>query len=517
MIRRTHPDASQLNALLDAEVSGLAVSVPTGNVGDAVTAYRQVLALEARPLVDSRHMSSLWQEMMAELTSAEMTTRHERSEFATGGRGRMRAVLGLSLAIALFLGLVAAGVGEIPWFGDSDKGGNPRTIPAAVGQPNPSPGVPTALLWEYSMPEGEQFDYFGMTMYGSTVYRFLSSNSFTGIEARDARTGDLLWQHETKTTGWPLVADEYGVYFRHSSAEEPAAFTALDVESGRVMWHSEPLAQARASVISDGVLYVSDFNDATVAIDTSDGSVLWTFEAAPDDWKEPYAVSMFEIAVLDNAIATVTTQEDVVLLDKETGRELWRVGGFHSVATKVTAVGNQLVVSTAVWWDGKTATPVASPASEVGRGAVVNRVVSLDLSDGSVRWERYVAGPVVQPVTAGSTFALIGVPTTMDGKEPAEEHGESEVYGYLTGIDALGGDVLWTEALGDLSALATAGSDEAIVLGGIDGISVVDQEGILLPEAADGRRYEVMDLRVADGIAVASLSGGGMAGFSVGT
>jgi outer membrane protein assembly factor BamB len=298
---------------------------------------------------------------------------------------------------------------------------------------------------------------------------------------------------------------------------------ALSPETGEQLWFAELPGTPRGQIADDGMLFTVDDGDATTAIDTVDGSVAWQFVDSESDARtsQPDAVALYGgdlPAVSETVVFTFTTGGDVIAIDRESGEEIWREGGFHSVASHLALAGDVLVVMSAEWWHGKNATPIATPhdadVAEEGFEAVVHHVYGLNPADGSVLWEQYIAGQVQQPAVSGSTIAFIGVPSGLDENSPVTTLLEDEVSKNITGIDASNGEILWTLHAGSnlywqAYAVTDANGEElGFVASSIDGITFWSESGEEIPLLSGDNHFGVSSLASVDGVTVASLGDG---------
>ncbi len=225
------------------------------------------------------------------------------------------------------------------------SGAHPTNVPPAVEQerapetvvtghePTVVPAVPPAFgaLWSTTPPEGGTLDYGSMASSGTTIYRQLATPSFIGIEAIDAASGGVLWSHDADWSRM-IAADELGVYYYVQAQSEGRSgrVNALDT-NGALRWRADLQADPRSLNAVDGVLYIADVAGVTTAIDTADGSQLWTYtDASMNSGDQPSSVLVRDggtPVVLSDAVATLTDDGEVVLLDRKTGAVRWSVPG----------------------------------------------------------------------------------------------------------------------------------------------------------------------------------------------
>jgi outer membrane protein assembly factor BamB len=277
-------------------------------------------------------------------------------------------------------------------------------------------------------------------------------------------------------------------------------------------------------VADNGTLFVVDEMNTTTAIDTVDGSVAWQFVNAESD---ALPVGPGTIAVYgdglpvasDTTVVTLTTGGDVIAIDRESGEELWRKSGFHGVASHLALAEDVLVVLSAEWWDGKDATPVASPETTT-RPAVVNGAYGLSLSDGTTLWEQHLAGPVHKPAVSGTTVAFIGVPSGLDEDGPETTQLEYEVSRNVTAINVETGVVVWTTPAGanlfmEIESWTSEDDQSSLfVAGSSDGVKFWSLTGEEKHSGAGAQEYFINDLVTGNGVLVAMLADGTLIGIN---
>jgi len=98
----------------------------------------------------------------------------------------------------------------------------------------------------------------------------------SGIWALDARTGAVLWTHDTGGFVYqtPVVAD--GVLYAGFSS---GPLLALDAKTGDLLWESRDWG-LDTPLLADGVAYAGSIDGRFLAIDARSGLLLWGFDAA---------------------------------------------------------------------------------------------------------------------------------------------------------------------------------------------------------------------------------------------
>ncbi|CAN5613409.1 hypothetical protein BH23CHL5_BH23CHL5_13240 [soil metagenome] len=435
-------------------------------------------------------------------------------------------LLRLAAVLCLALGL-AYGV-STGWF--SGDPGTPSTIPAVSLQDETgTPDVEmeatayagAGFLWQVTLPDGESVDFGGMAVHDGTVYRLLATSSFVGVEAVDSQTGTVRWKQNADLSNWSVTADEKGVYYFVSSSSEARAgyVTALDAESGTVRWRAELSSPPRWFNAVDGVLYVSDEVDRTLAIETAAGATIWRSDADQRVATASQRIVLYETPlVLSESVVTITTDGTVVSLDRSTGMPNWRVEGFDPAGTMVSQADDGVIVSSASWWRGMEGTPLASPETDEVSNAVVKRIVRIS-SDGSVTWEATIAGSLLPSAVSDGVVAVNGVPADLVNGQPAEAYREDDVSQHLTGIDLASGEVLWTTPPGDavytFLSSSQARPDAGFVVIGTDGLTLLSTEGELRQVSHGGEPLLANQMVWIDGVVIAHGIDGRLLGIAV--
>ncbi len=214
------------------------------------------------------------------------------------------------------------------------------------------------------------------------IYVVTSDNHLVALESD---TGTKVWDVTSENANWskPVYGD--GLIFVTSTDRH---VYALDANDGSPAWQKRlDGSNAAAPLLVDGVLYVASFDSNLYAFDPPTGDVLWQFAADDTLWSTPeHVAGIIYLADLAGRVYAV---------DAETGEGIWdsslRVSG--SVQAGIAHDGDSVFVGS------------ASNDNETGW------LASIDMSDGRVRWENSVPGPVHNtPVLVGDSVVIAVAP-----------------------------------------------------------------------------------------------------------
>jgi outer membrane protein assembly factor BamB len=209
----------------------------------------------------------------------------------------------------------------------------------------------------------------------STVYVGAADHK---VYALDAGTGSIKWTRALRT--FPnLVGVEDGLLFVGSNAfdqtvatPQPDAVYALDTSTGAIKWKSAVMGFI--STLINHVIYLTTSDNRLYALNSSDGSALWQFQA--DAAPSVIGVENGQIGVL--AVQnTFGSFADFSMLNASTGTAQWR---FPSTGT--APIGVATVDAGVVYLASR-----ANPDSFIS-----DEVVALNASDGSTRWQNAHVG-----------------------------------------------------------------------------------------------------------------------------
>ncbi|MCW4010220.1 MAG: PQQ-binding-like beta-propeller repeat protein [Candidatus Bathyarchaeota archaeon] len=308
--------------------------------------------------------------------------------------------------------------------------------------------------------------------------------------ALDAKTGDVLWDKETKAS--MLFAGSYadGKFFRGGAYDN--TFYCFDASNGDILWTSSPETSngywCSGSAVAYGMVYALNKDGYLYAMDTTDGSVVWKYNCSLSLFFPGYPV------VADGKVYATTSQRasfdpstnqsstsQFACLDAFSGNLVWtlpieahapresvavaygrlyiipgyvNVGALNSYITpgqvwalgtqpwnmyrrdaQHTAVGQSGPTNLTLTWAFATSGAVASSPSAVdGRiyvGSQDNFVYCLDARSGSLVW-KFKTGDRIE-------------------SSPAVFNGSVYIVsddGYLYSLNATDGNSLWTRYIG---------------------------------------------------------------------
>jgi outer membrane protein assembly factor BamB len=358
------------------------------------TSYRPLTAAKPHP------NSSPWEHSRRTDLAPLRAPRHQRPSL-------LASVLSLAVLVALI-----AGAGFVAWRALSPGQSDP-TPTVTLGQSSPThaangspPPASDVIAWQRDLPAIQFADFGGMALADGLVYRLitidaqLENDSFEGVEAIRADTGEIAWRYVSHWNRYRgLAADDAGVYFISS----PDRIDALDANGGDPRWSRQLDERIISIALADGVLFAWDESNTMTAIDVTDGRVVWETASGdstkPEATEDGYVLSLLQPAVGTTNVAIISANGALYAFDRKTGEVAWSTPGFDPVRSYVTVTDDVLFALTH-----------AEPAPDevkipdepmIGTG--------IDLDDGSVMWAMSVSGPLTQPVAPGGTeqFHLI--------------------------------------------------------------------------------------------------------------
>jgi len=248
------------------------------------------------------------------------------------------------------------------------------------------------------------------------------------LVARHAFNGTLLWKRPIDEWGW----NQWG-----------------DHSYGNGRWNHPTHINRRLVAVGDRVYTTLAFNAPLTALDAATGQTVMTYPETEFTDEILYHEGTLVLSVNTarqgpgHIQATPPVEKAVVALEAETGKLLWRTGGFTGVASKADAIER-----------------VTHLSMVLGGGKVFlieeDAVVALDLATGRRVW-RKERPDRPRPVTYGSYYftnlcglvyhdgvVLFMEPDATLKKQPWNAPARSE----LAGLSAETGEVLWTRPSG---------------------------------------------------------------------
>jgi len=149
--------------------------------------------------------------------------------------------------------------------------------------------------------------------------------------------GDLLWAFETQHYLWaqPLIHDE--TIFMGSMDHSMYALSLAGEERWSVKLSG---AIVNAPIISEdgSTLYVSSLGSELVALDTSDGTSIWTFESEESIWGE--------MVLVESTVFIADSDGNVYAVDASNGAELWKKKVSSAVIGGIAQLEDGIVLAT---------------------------------------------------------------------------------------------------------------------------------------------------------------------------
>ena len=171
------------------------------------------------------------------------------------------------------------------------------------------------------------------------VYVLTGANSLYALEAS---TGKQVWLYtRTETSslsirGGSKPAYQAGTVFVGFS---DGALVALSGKTGQIKWekqlnHNKRFRDLDSNPLLDGeVIYVLGYDDATYALRSSTGDLVWKFE------KGGYG----SLLMIGDRLYYATTTDEFVALDKTTGKQIWSSPISGGIATSAALLKGVLV------------------------------------------------------------------------------------------------------------------------------------------------------------------------------
>jgi outer membrane protein assembly factor BamB len=273
----------------------------------------------------------------------------------------------------------------------------------------------------------------------------------TGIEQWRARvdtvTEPRLPSNHEKTRwdryGSSVVADKQRLYI----ASRDKNLYALDVKSGRVLWRvaADDIMTATPA-LHDDLVISADYAGKVRAVSASNGSARWTYDAklgVPGD-----------IVIAENRVLVGSRSYDLIALDANSGKELWKAYR---------------------WFSWIESPPVVRDGVLYTGSSDATNVYAINLADGSLRWKAPVPGYSWQRIALTDDLLITG--TLGKGAYPASRNGS------LFALDRETGAIRWM--------YLDPPSEEAVKAGRNWGFaaSPVMGEGVVYAADFNGRVY----------------------------
>ncbi|MGR9115499.1 MAG: outer membrane protein assembly factor BamB [Gammaproteobacteria bacterium] len=175
------------------------------------------------------------------------------------------------------LGLSLSGCAALePLSGITDyfMGGEDNTDPPAE-LTEYKPEISVDLLWKESVGVGADEKFLKLVP-GISQGKIVAADSRGVVEARDLKTGDLIWEADTEEhfAGGPGVGNETIVL-----GTSDAAVIALNAVNGDMLWRVTVSSEVLSvPVVAQGTVVVKTTDGRVIALNEADGDTLWTYE-----------------------------------------------------------------------------------------------------------------------------------------------------------------------------------------------------------------------------------------------
>ena len=253
-------------------------------------------------------------------------------------------------------------------------------------------GAELKKAWSHT--KGQQTDAYALmppVVAGGRLY-FVSGKGV--LYCLDPKTGDALWSHRltSKDVSFILGGGCAVSAGRVYAASVEGACDVLEAATGKVLWHHNVAQLLRAAPkVSGGRVFLATVRNQLDVLDAANGKPLWTHQGVPEELQ--FLGSSLPAISGDDVVVCYSSGE-IHKLNAKTGRSLW-----------------SYVLSPDVQVEELSKIPhiVASP---IVQGNVVyvtgsfQKTIALDLTTGTVLWEKNVGGLETPVVLANSLFLV---------------------------------------------------------------------------------------------------------------
>lgn len=226
------------------------------------------------------------------------------------------------------------------------------------------------------------------------------------LEAADLATGTRLWRLDLEENLGPLAVDGDVAVLAG-----PDESMVVELATGTVRWHADTRPGVHGDVLGDGLVLTGQLpvtdGPLLVARDVVDGHTVWTWGSG----------NSAQVHRRPGGEVLVASDQGLAVLDAATGQERLRTDTRSDWIVDV--VDDVAVVVAARHGDPAGHDPADEPGTTL---------LGVDLTNGSIRWERDVDTSRINPGTAGGLLLM-----------SSPQH--------LTAIDAATGEVAWQQAL----------------------------------------------------------------------
>jgi alcohol dehydrogenase (cytochrome c) len=267
--------------------------------------------------------------------------------------------------------------------------------------------VPAARIEKSASEPNNWLTYNGN--YASHHYSPLSQISKTNVSRLN-----VAWMYQIRSRQHfettPLVFD--GVMY---TTEPPSDVTALDLKTGRPLWHYRRTVPEgiivccgqvnRGVATLDGLIYVGTVDSHIVALDARNGAVKWDVEVA--DYKTGYSITAAPLAIKDKIIVGIAGAEYGVrgfldAYDAKTGKRAWRFwttpgpgepgndtwsgDSWKRGGATTWVTGSYDPTLNLVYWGTGNPGPDYDGRNRLGDNLYSDSVIALDADSGALKW-----------------------------------------------------------------------------------------------------------------------------------
>ncbi|NOR68226.1 MAG: outer membrane protein assembly factor BamB [Methylomarinum sp.] len=137
------------------------------------------------------------------------------------------------------------------------------------------PEIEIDVLWKESVGSGADKQFLSLVL-AVSYGKVLAADRSGLVQARDVKTGDLIWETETEYqfSAGPGVGSELAIL-----ATSNAEVVAFNVETGEKQWVAAVSSEVLANpVVANNIVIVRTTDGKVVALNEKDGTQLWVFE-----------------------------------------------------------------------------------------------------------------------------------------------------------------------------------------------------------------------------------------------
>ncbi|HCI78821.1 MAG TPA: hypothetical protein DHW02_03940 [Ktedonobacter sp.] len=236
------------------------------------------------------------------------------------------------------------------------------------------------------------------------------NSQFGDIFALDVQTGRVVWHYAVDNQHFSLTQAVNGIVYATS---QDGTYYAIQATTGRPLWHftgstGKNLAGALLTVLGD-TIYLSTSDGTMNALRISDGKLLWKYKQSGTIWEAPIASS--NIVYLSSQLGVIDA------LQVDTGKLLWHYKSADS-ETALASIDNQYVyvvsrngvLNVLKANDGSHLWQYAQPSIAQGSPTVSNGIVLMRFSNGLMYALRESDGKLLWQIPIsmfGSGFILV--------------------------------------------------------------------------------------------------------------